>query len=907
MSARKKWLQVVIAAGVLLAVLQFAAGVLVRTHRVHGYLVSRLERAFGRSVEVGQFDAEVFPSPRLDANGVTIGENPAFGNEYFLRAEKLSAGLRWSMLLRGHFDFGTLLFSHPSLILVRSPQGRWNLEDWLPPAKTSEAGTTRIYGPPAAHVANRLQRIEFEDGRVNFKTGQDKLPFAFIAVNGSVEQVSVGRWQLQLEAQPWRSGAALQSAGTLHVLGDLAGTSARLQPASFSVHWTEASVADVLRLVRGEDYGVRGSFALDAMAQSGNPNEAASAALQPATAPPAGGTPVAGSPTDWTFSLQSRVANIHNSDLSERLDSPRLALHLRGRGNIAARTLDVSELALEAPASNLRGTFQYANGVPELRLDSSGVQASDLLAWWRAFEPGVDNTLTVDQFFTASAAAHGWPLQLDRASFSSEGGTVKIPGVPEPVLIGAVHGGSDRRKLTLDPVRLQLGGDRSTLRRRSAPPHDAGDLSASEDFSTHQGGVTIEGQLDRISTVLRAVAAIGRPIQHGWDVNGQAQGFVNWDWNLPRGQRWSGKAVISKARIAVAGLNQQLQVENAAYVWDHGKHNVLLGSVTGFGTTWTGTLRENRASDDPSEPHWNFSLHAGALDAAEIDRWVGPRARPGWLRTLLASLTGAPSTGAFAPDAPAATPPLDVSGTSASELLRRLDAAGDLSVDHLNIENFAIDNVRAVARLRDLQLAASEITAQWAGGVVHGRLAANFSPHPVYDITAQFDAASLAQLPRLPGLSDRFSGLAAGSLHLTTSGVGRDELLRNLAGTGRVTLRKVEFRGWDVGASVADGAAHAGVSHWASGVGAFSLANRQLLLDNVRLDGGDLWTFVNGSVDFARGLQLLIKTADGKRPQLHAPAAGRALKVSGPLDAPLVTIDTATTAHNSADGNGATP
>jgi len=939
MTARKKWLKLAMVACALLVALQFAAGVVVRTHRGHAFLVARLERAFGRTVEVGQFDAGIFPSPRLDANGVTVGESPAFGNEYFLRAEKLSAGLRWGTLLRGHFDFGTLSLSHPSLILVRSPQGRWNLEEWLPPAKTSEAGSARIYGPPAAFgVANRLQRIEFDDGRVNFKNAQDKLPFAFIAVNGAVEQVSLGRWQLQLEAQPWRSGVALQSAGTLHVLGDLAGTSARLQPAHFEVHWTNASLADLLRLLRGQDYGVRGSFALDATAQSGDPNGAQAAMTQQATtslANPANTQAAdrasrgnssahqvtntgqsAESPTDWTFSLQARVASIHSWDLTERADAPRLSLHLRGRGNIASRALDISEFALESPASNLHGTFHYAKATPELRVDSAGIQAADLLAWWRAFESGVDERLTAEEFFTASAAAHGWPLELDQFAFSSEGGTVKIPGISDPVLIGSVRGGGDRRKLTLDPVRLQLGGDRATLRRRTAAPlHDAGDLSASEEFSTHQGGVTVEAQLDQISTVLRAAAAIGRPLQHGWDVDGHAQGFVAWDWNLPHGQRWTGKAVISKARIAVAGLNQQLQVDNAAYVWDHGKHSVLLGAVTGFGTTWSGALHENRASDDPSQPHWNFSLHGGELDAAEIDRWVGPRARPGWLRTLLASLTGSPGTGSpatvdAAPDnlaGDAANISAATSGTPASELLRRLDAEGDLTLEHLSIENLALDNVHAVARLHNLQLEAPDVSALWAGGRVRGKLTAKFSPRPAYDVAAQFDAASLAQLPHLPELSGRCSGLAGGSLHLTTAGVGREELLENLAGQGRVSLRNVEFRGWDVGASVADGAAHAGVSHWAYGSGGFSLAKRQLVLDNLRLDGGDLWTFVNGSLDFTRELQLLIKTADGKRPQLRAPVTGRTLKVSGSLDAPLVTIDGPDTARAAGDGNGSLP
>src|SRR5208282_659642 len=83
------------ALGMILFVISLQAGVslLVRTHRVHGYLVAHLERAFGRQVEVVSFDARILPSPRLDANGVTVGEDPSFGHEYFLRAEHLSAGL----------------------------------------------------------------------------------------------------------------------------------------------------------------------------------------------------------------------------------------------------------------------------------------------------------------------------------------------------------------------------------------------------------------------------------------------------------------------------------------------------------------------------------------------------------------------------------------------------------------------------------------------------------------------------------------------------------------------------------------------------------------------------------------------------------------------------------------------
>jgi len=88
---------------------------------------------------VGNFDVQILPSPQLDANNVTVGEDPVFGYEYFLRAERLSAGLRWMGFLRGHFEFGTMSLSKPSLILVRNAEGRWNLERWLPPAKTIPA------------------------------------------------------------------------------------------------------------------------------------------------------------------------------------------------------------------------------------------------------------------------------------------------------------------------------------------------------------------------------------------------------------------------------------------------------------------------------------------------------------------------------------------------------------------------------------------------------------------------------------------------------------------------------------------------------------------------------------------------------------------------------------------------
>jgi len=92
---RNSWKLGLAIAAVLIAS-QIAVSLSARTHRVHNYLSARLENAFGRPVQVQHFNLEIFPSPRIYATGVRVGEDPAFGYEYFLRAEHLTAGLRWS-------------------------------------------------------------------------------------------------------------------------------------------------------------------------------------------------------------------------------------------------------------------------------------------------------------------------------------------------------------------------------------------------------------------------------------------------------------------------------------------------------------------------------------------------------------------------------------------------------------------------------------------------------------------------------------------------------------------------------------------------------------------------------------------------------------------------------------------
>src|SRR6266853_192861 len=784
-----KWWKPALGIVVLVIVLQAGVSLLVRTHRVHGYLVAHLERAFGRQVEVVSFDARILPRPQLDANGVTVGEDSSFGHEYFLRAERLSAGIRWTGLLKGHFEFGTMSLNKPSLILVRNVQGRWNLDGWLPPAKAEALQGPRSYGPPSPVApVNRLQKIDFDEGRINFKAGDDKLPFAFTNVSGSVEQTSPGRWQLRLEAQPWRSGVSLQSAGTIKVSGDVAGTSTRLQPAEITLHWSEASLADAFRLLRGQDYGLRGVFALDGTAKSGTDKE--------------------DGPGDWKFSVQGRARQIHRWDLTERADNPRLNVNVNGRWNVGARSLVAEEIAVEGPRSNFRGMVRLAGGSApsmELRLDSLGIQAADLLAWYRAFHPGVDEGVTAEAYFTGGMIWRGWPLTLESAAVSSSGGIVKVPGFAEPLRIGPASGGRERSTLAIGPIRVALGGDIREVtapkkRRVALAMSDAADLTLIHDLNTQSGSISFEGNFFKVEDFLKLTAAFGHQLNHGWELSGQATAVTKWEWKNPFAGRWNGRIGFNKASLTVAGLNQPLKISESALDWIDGRRIARVMRVEGFGGMWTGNIEETARADGENGAKWNFHLYADQMNAADLDRWVGPRARPSWLQRLLPPLLGG--------SAPKAPP---------SELVRRVNAEGELGIAQLTIEKLRLEKVLAKGSLHDLQLDVREAQAEWAGGKVRAEIHANFLPRPVYEIAAELDRVNLAQLPGAGRIAERLSGVASATLQVRTEGVGRDELLGKLAGRGEFHLNKVEFRGRDVNASVADGAAHAGVSRWATG------------------------------------------------------------------------------------------
>src|SRR5579862_2805036 len=233
--------------GIVLVLLLFwlageTVSVTARYTPLRNVLATRLQAAFGRPVDVGSYDFSLWDGPTLNARSVTVAEDPQFGREYFLRAESVSVHLRWQSLLRGRIEAGTLSLSHPSLNIVLAPDGRWNVAEWLPrPAESAPQNGSSASRVPSP--ALRFRQIVVDDGRLNFKSGDEKLPFAFVEVTGAVEADRPGRWHIDLQGTPWRAAAMTQQAGAVHLSGEVGGTSSRLRPAALSVEWTDASIS----------------------------------------------------------------------------------------------------------------------------------------------------------------------------------------------------------------------------------------------------------------------------------------------------------------------------------------------------------------------------------------------------------------------------------------------------------------------------------------------------------------------------------------------------------------------------------------------------------------------------------------------------------------------------------------
>jgi hypothetical protein len=861
----------------IFAIVLVAASILfsrfLQTGSARQYLLAHLASSFGRPVDASKFEFSLFDGARLTARSITVSEDPHFGNEYFLRADSLTAGLRWSALLAGRFEFGSLSLSRPSLNLVRDAQGRWNMERWLPPA---ELAATHAVLPGLANNAAkiptaRLKSIYVDGGRINFKRVDDKSPFALLEVIGSVEQDNAGRWDLDLQATPMRAGVVLQDIGMLRLRGSIAGTSARLQPANLALSWRRVSLADLSRLARGFDYGMRGNLDMDLNASIAKEN--IDFPVNPSGA------------AQWSLSGVARLTGIHGWRLPERPKDPAVNLSLDADWHLGEKHAQVHKISVEMANSHVQGfgDLNWEHGFqPELRIEPSSVGLSDVLAWYSAFRPDVAEDLSATGTVNVNAVLAGWPPRAQQGSLASSGGAIKAASLPMVLRVGSLRANISPAAINFAPIEISMPAVPSNGTRRAASTEAAafnGFTLAGAIIPERAGifrwplnwNLSIQGQTPRTQDWLTFSDALAQPARGSWTAEGglsakmRAVRKIPPTGSLAAAPVWLGTMDFRDFAVSPVFVNQPVELSSVHVDYAATQRTITVASATAFGAAWRGTVVRKKA-----DGAWTFDLSADTLDAAELDRWLGPRARPGFLARLT-------SLGAAAP----ATPARDIASS-------RVAAQGRLRLQELDVAPLRVMHFDGEVEIADRTVSVRNATGDFFGGKVAGAFDAKLIQDPSYRFEGHFDRVDLAALSSgLPSLADRFAGLASATLTLSTHGIGRANLAAALEGEGTLSAQNAQLSGLPLVDAVAADVPDSSTTRFAAAQGKFRISGSSITLTSVLLDHERKQYQVDGQVTFSHALDLRVAPVIATTKAASAgPTAAAGFLLRGTLEKP---------------------
>jgi hypothetical protein len=292
--SRARWRRRVVLGSGLVAVLAAALVLppLINVGRYQRQITALMSRSLGRPVHLSGVGLRLLPSPGFVLHDLSVSEDPNFGVEPILSAGTVVASIRVLSLWQGKLVVSRISVDEASLNLVRSPQGRWNLQSVMMgglPGVQGSANPSAIGALPGiSRKSAPFPYLEATNSRVNLKNGAEKSPFSLVDTELSLWQDQPGAWRLRLSGHPMRTDMEMSSAdtGKVQVEASLQASATarelREMPLKLQAEWRDAQLGQLSRLLLGSDAGWRGDLTADLEVQ-GTPDAAQTKARLRAT------------------------------------------------------------------------------------------------------------------------------------------------------------------------------------------------------------------------------------------------------------------------------------------------------------------------------------------------------------------------------------------------------------------------------------------------------------------------------------------------------------------------------------------------------------------------------------------------------------------------------------------------
>ena len=732
--------------------------------RLKARIANSISRAVARPVEIGSVHFRFLPQPGFDLDSLIVYEDPAFGAEPMLRAPEVTAVVRLTSLLRGRLDIARLELTEPSVNLVRRADGRWNWEGLLErTARTPLAPTAKSKSEPRPG----FPYIEASSGRINFKSGPEKKPYALLNADFALWQESENTWGARLKAEPLRTDMSLSDTGLLRMNGiwQRAG-SLRETPLQFSLEWDRAQLGQLTKLVSGNDKGWRGEVRLDAT--------------------------LSGIPAAMSIAADASIQDFHRYDISSS-GGLRLTAHCDGRYSSVEGMMH--EILCSAPVGNGMITLRGDAGLPgvhkvDLALSVESVPVSAVTQLARRAK----KNLPADLVSTGSVQGN--------FAVKEEGESPRGPDFRGRGEITDLRLQSADTKVEFAPGSIPFllssnhSSARASSRSKSVRQWEAEALPAPDELHVEYGpfpvalgppvpaqargwvgrsgyGMVVRGD-GEVARTLRLASLLGLPavkssvegmaqmdlqIAGSWSgrVSGTGSGFF-----LPK---VTGTVQLHNVRALMRGVNGPIEITSAELELAPDEVRVEKLSARAANAHWTGSVALARGCGMPGACLVRFNLNTEEIGLSELSEWLGSQPSQ---RRWYEMLTSAEPTATF---------------------LESLRASGKVSAGLLRIHNLVAERVSASLELERGQLRISELRADLLGGKHRGDWQANFTAaSPLYAGTGTLTGVSLQQVA--DAMHDPWiSGTAGGTYQLTASGADSSAFWQSAAGGLQFDLR----------------------------------------------------------------------------------------------------------------------